>query len=326
MQDSHDDCPICFEAVDPIDAVLACDAEHAYHRDCLAAWIQEGKLGCPYCRQPLKSNVLKMVPINRSWIFRMIQNGAPADDIVAALLQLDDFSVRGDCASHNGTTIIHCACGVDRPDVLEKIWSLGRTDVPYTEESRDGITPLHTAACCSARCAGFLLYRAGVDPNPTNRFGQTPLRIAISHGNYNVIQLLDDYSQQVDPGTSGARKFVDFRKRCSLGSSPLEAAISSNNLFAVHILCARAAETGVDVDEPNTPANRITPLMRAALFNRMEIAKLILAAAPCWQSTLQATDAAGRTALRCALEYGYVDFANFLANYNAELTEVILTD
>ena len=173
---------------------------------------------------------------------------------------------------------------------------------------------------------GLLLYRAGVDPNPINRFGQTPLRIAISHGNYNVIQLLDDYSQQVDPGTSGARKFVDFRKRCSLGSSPLEAAISSNNLFAVHILCARAAETGVDVDEPNTPANRITPLMRAALFNRVEIAKLILAAAPCWQSTLEATDAAGRTALRCALEYGYVDFANFLANYNAELTEVSVAD
>lgn len=324
MQDSHDECPICFESVDPVDAVLACDAQHAYHRGCLGAWVQEGKIGCPYCRQPLKSKVLKTVPVSTQWIFNMIQNGAPADDIVAALLQLDDFSIRADEHTHNGGTIVHAACALDRPDVLEKIWSLRRTEVSYTDVDRDGVTPLHIAASCSARCAGFLLHRAGVSPNARHRFGQTPLRVAIAHGNDDVVRLLDDYSQQVDPGTSGARKFVDFTTRCTLGSSPLEAAISSGNLFAVHILCARAAETGVDVDEPNTPMNRITPLMRAGLFNRIEIAKLILATSPSWQSTLEATDAFGRTAIGCALECHHMHMANMLANYAALLPEKVV--
>eukprot|EP00397_Hematodinium_sp_SG-2012_P029150 GEMP01030771.1.p1 GENE.GEMP01030771.1~~GEMP01030771.1.p1 ORF type:complete len:433 (+),score=101.03 GEMP01030771.1:170-1468(+) len=55
---SHHECPICFDVINPVDAVLRCQSApcHYFHRGCLRTWIQQcrdGNATCPICRQGL---------------------------------------------------------------------------------------------------------------------------------------------------------------------------------------------------------------------------------------------------------------------------------
>lgn len=102
--------------------------------------------------------------------------------------------------------------------------------------------------------------KEGADVNEASESGESVLALSLRHGSdFDLIMLLVD---------NGADIF-DFDEE---GVSIFDMAITYNNIEMVKYLISK----GIDVNS-TTRRSRFTPLMAAACYGRLEIAKLLLA-------------------------------------------------
>ncbi|MCB9228922.1 MAG: ankyrin repeat domain-containing protein [Deltaproteobacteria bacterium] len=125
---------------------------------------------------------------------------------------------------------------------------------------RSGATPLITAAENGHLEAVELLLEAGVDVNKPDKYGQTPLLLAVFNSNEDedIAKLLIQYG-------------ADVNKASNRGESPLSFAAGSRN----HELSKLLIECGADVNVMDMDG--YTPLHRAAYYGDTEFAQSLVA-------------------------------------------------
>jgi len=101
------------------------------------------------------------------------------------------------------------------------------------------------------------LVAAGADINKENKYGKTPLEIAVSSGNLDMVRLL------VELG-------ADINKENKYNRTPLEIAISSGKIDMLRLL----VELGDDINKENSLGK--TPLYTAVIKNQINIVKLLV--------------------------------------------------
>lgn len=104
-------------------------------------------------------------------------------DLVNLLLERGAGAVAAD----DGTTPLHAAAELDRPEVLEALIAAG---LPADAASRTGTTPLLVAADRGRRANVQALLNAGAPVNAKNAVGDTPLICAVRNGHKEVARLL----------------------------------------------------------------------------------------------------------------------------------------
>jgi len=91
----------------------------------------------------------------------------------------------------HGTTLLHVAVQRDDPAFINLLL---RYEAKIDERNSGGETPLHTAAACKncSATAAQVLLAASADTQAGNKYGHTPLVLAVESGNLAVLNLLLD--------------------------------------------------------------------------------------------------------------------------------------
>ena len=188
----------------------------------------------------------------------------------------------------DGFTPLHLAALNGNAVLIEELLKRGaNVNSAANLEHGNGYTPLHAAAWGGRKEAVEVLLKHHANVNVTSRQEETPLRVAVAHGNVEIAKMLiaagagwDDFSA----AAMGNHGFLDARaaagvdvvaSRDEIGRTPLHyAAICGQKDAAAWLI-----EHGASVDsEEKTYLNGHgeTPLHAAVLHQRVELVVLLL--------------------------------------------------
>jgi ankyrin repeat protein len=119
------------------------------------------------------------------------------NDIDSALAALESGAEIG-LPDHHGMTPLHFAAQENSVDVLTLLLERG---APVDPADHNGNTPLSNAVFSSRGRGDSIrkLLAHGADARRSNRYGQSPIGLAKSIGNYDVIQFFGDVANSPDP-------------------------------------------------------------------------------------------------------------------------------
>lgn len=222
-----------------------------------------------------------------------------------------------ECDPITGNTYLHIACCYyhysNDNKFLQLIEWLIANNIAINATNITGDTSLHAACLLNNNTLTKLLIDHGANIEIANSFGVTPLYIACSNDNKEIINLLkNDYTinQEVDVVIPNPYGF-------ELGEPYSLLALScyyNNNIAAKNLI-----KLGVDVNQPNTYNNN-SPLSIACANGNMEIAKLLLEKG----ANLNQADSDGKTPIALVNESTVFDetqksnFINFLREINSK--------
>ncbi|KAJ2982651.1 hypothetical protein NQ176_g1251 [Zarea fungicola] len=119
-------------------------------------------------------------------------------EVVRSLLLIDGIMVNGERCTDYGMPLFE-ACRTGNEDILKLL--LARDDVDVSTTNEDGQTGLHVAAIRGLpHIAEALLGHGKVSKAAKDSGGLTALSLAILHGNYEVLAVLDKYGVQPTAG------------------------------------------------------------------------------------------------------------------------------
>ena len=168
---------------------------------------------------------------------------------------------------------------MDRPETLERARSLGHLGPDYIEANYEGRrTLLHLAASRGFVRVVEVLLDSGAAISAIDRWRQTPLHLACKNGHVAMAKLLVERGANINAKT---------RDRYS---SVFIAINSNNNLELVDFLLRKGC------NPTGRAKGGLTPLHRAAMYNLLEMSKLLLSHG----SDMTAKTELGLTALDCA--------------------------
>ena len=205
------------------------------------------------------------------------------------------------------TLLTSVAAGTDSPlaDAAEaREWTLVRRLIdektPADQTQPDGMTALHWAAYHDELAPAKLLIQAGADAKAVNRYGVTPLAIACTNGNGELVELLLDAGADPNRALGG-------------GQTVLMIAARTGHLAPVKALLARGAK--VDARESSGQ----TALMWAAAEGHADVVQALLDAGADFRSPL----ASGFTPLLFAVREGRLDVAQVLIKAGGDVNEAM---
>ncbi len=212
-----------------------------------------------------------------------------------------------------GATALHWIGG-EAKAYAEKVAILLRHGADPNAASNLGRTPLTIAAATQGNAASLrLLLAKGADPKKVDSNGDGPLGNAATSADLEMLSLLIDAGASIDE--RGARG------PAIRGLTPLMRATLSNCLECVKLLLRKGADVNIVSSPPRTikaglqDMGSLTALVLAAQWNRLEIAKLLVAAG----AKLEVPDARGLTPYLMAntLESQDPSLADFLKAHGA---------
>ncbi|MFO0869851.1 MAG: ankyrin repeat domain-containing protein [Pirellulales bacterium] len=216
-----------------------------------------------------------------------------------------------DAATPHAETALMAAAGRGHGDVAT---ALLQARAEFQRANRDGATPLMLAAMNGHAALVEQLLRAGASPSARDRRGFTPLLWAAVQGNADSVKLLLERGAEVDAvdedGESALHKAcfrghpaivqlliergVSVNRQTRDGSTPLLLAAA----YGQRDIAQRLLEKKADPHLANQRG--IHPLIAAAAKGEVAVVDIL---APV--SRLEQTEAAGRTALDVAVEFGH---------------------
>src|SRR5947209_6242105 len=133
---------------------------------------------------------------------------ATAGDAARVTVLVDADRSLADAVAHDGYTPLGLAAFFKRRDVVKAL--LGRGASPSLPSRDQGFSPLHSAVATDAGSGGIdivrLLLEAGADPNAKSREGGTPLHTAAFTGDLAIAELLLAYG--ADPNATDPKRLT----------------------------------------------------------------------------------------------------------------------
>ncbi|TRY74776.1 hypothetical protein TCAL_09513 [Tigriopus californicus] len=160
--------------------------------------------------------------------------------------QSDDGSVQElmvDTIGPKGMTLLHFACALRKPLIVELLISLGaQVDVPDSS----GMTALHLSAKLGHQNALLLLLHAGADVNRTCLSGYSPLHWACLQGHDSCVKALIYYCEHRSIA-------LDLNATNGLGNAPLHLCAKWGFSKAVRLLIEYHAERSILNQDQDSP-------------------------------------------------------------------------
>ena len=207
---------------------------------------------------------------------RRRMNGEPSE---AARLRLEEALAKV------GWTPLHVAVKRDDLKTIVRLLNGGAEAGP---PARDGTTPLHLAAALGREEYARLLVEAGAPPDAKDKDGLTPVQFAARRGWFDAVRFLTD-------------------RGCAVPDA-LVAVVADRADRIIELVDwgGRVARMTADTGE--------TPLHLAAAFNRIRIAKILVAR----EAPVDAKNEENETALHLAIRFGATDIARLLIQSGAD--------
>jgi len=135
-------------------------------------------------------------------------DAAALDDVAAvATLLAEQVGVDGRAA--DGYTALHLAAFFDAPHVAALLLRAG-ADPAAVAVGPSAVQPLHSAVAGHATAVACALLATGVDPDPRQQGGFTPLMAAAQHGDALLVDLLLAVGADPHRATDDGRTVVDL--------------------------------------------------------------------------------------------------------------------
>jgi ankyrin repeat protein len=227
---------------------------------------------------------------------------APADiRLVDAVKKADVTAVRSliaqrvdlNAADVDGSTALHWAARLDRPEIVDLLAAAGANARAAT---RYNVTPLSLAAANGNAAIIERLLKAGADPNGTSEEGQTVLMTASLTGNVAAMKVLLGHGANV------------HTKEPSKGQTALMWAASAGNAAATDLL----VEAGAEVTAKSKAG--WTGFMFAVRNDRVEAATVLLSRG----ANVNDVAPDGTSALNMAVVNAYFGLASALIDRGAD--------
>jgi ankyrin repeat protein len=218
-----------------------------------------------------------------------------------------------DAAEADGTTALHWAARLDRPDIMQ---ALLRGKAPVNVANRYGVTPLMLAAVNGSAQTIDLLLKAGADVNALGADGETVLMLAARTGRPEAVQLLIAKGANVNASETWQ------------GETALMWAAAESHPEVVSILARNGADLNAKSKIPEFPKVKVdaatmvvtalpkggfTALLLAARQGAMDGVRALAEAG----ADLNATDPDGTSPLNMAIINAHYDVAALLVEKGA---------
>lgn len=207
-----------------------------------------------------------------------------------------------DCPNELGNTSLWIACNNNRIDVAVELLNAG-ANPNYSNLKGNG--PIMNCIQRGNISIVQLLLMRGVNINIGNENLDSPIHIACRSGQASILELL----------INKADERAIRRKAAIDGFNPLFCAVEADKDKCVKILLDNGAdiEDKTDIDNPILPGG--TPLHLAALYNRVNAAKVLLETG----ANPNSTDGNGDTILHTAVKQNNIRIIQLLRNYKVNI-------